>query len=243
MIRLRNVLSTLALLAVAFLLTGCGARSLVAVRDAGDQHFRYREYDDALVDYKEYIDRNPGNAHVHQMMGNTYIKLGQTGLGCEQLKVAHTLRLEDDEIFADLCAGLYADKKLDDLNRVLRERTIGRGRMQDWVLLASYADKLGDQDEAQRAWLTAAQVDGGKSAVPQLGLAKLYLKVGDKGRARKRLAMAYYCDPMNAEVNQLARDMNDIPGPTYGVPPEEQVGAAPTPAPIKAEATAKPEER
>ena len=243
MIRFRIVCSLLALSAGALLLGGCGARSLVAVRDAGDQHFRYREYDDALVDYQEYIDRNPGNAHVHQMMGNTFVKLGQNGLGCEQLKVAHTLRLEDDEIFADLCAGLYADKKLDDLSRTLRERTIGRGRMQDWALLAAYADRLGDQDEAQRAWMTAAQVDGGKSAVPQLGLAKLYMKVGDKDRARKRLAMAYYCDPTNGEINQLARDLNDIPGPTYGVVPEEQLGGAAAPAPVKAEATAKPEDR
>lgn len=242
MIRFRIVCSLLALSAGALLLGGCGARSLVAVRDAGDQHFRYREYDAALVDYQEYIDRNPGNAHVHQMMGNTHVQLGQTGLGCEQLKVAHTLRLEDDEIFADLCAGLYADKKLDDLNRTLRERTIGRGRMQDWALLAAYADRLGDQDEAQRAWMTAAQVDGGKSAVPQLGLAKLYMKVGDKDRARKRLAMAYYCDPTNAEISQLARDLNQIPGPTFGMVPEEQMGGAAMPAPVKAEATAKPEE-
>ncbi len=212
----------LLLLSAALLsLTGCGPRSLVAVRDAGDQHFQYAEYDAALSDYQEYIDRNPGNAHVHQMMGNTFVKIGKTGLGCEQLKVAHTIRLEDDDVFADLCACLYADKKLDDLNRILRERTIGRGRMQDWALLAMYAEKLGDKDESQRAWLTAAQVDGGRSVQPQLGLAKLYLTVGDRERARKRIAMAYYCDPNNAEVNQLVRQMNEIPGPTYGMVPEE----------------------
>lgn len=208
-------------LSVACLLSACAQRSLVAVRDSGDQHFRYGEYDAAMVDYDEYVDRNPGNAHVHQMMGNTLVKMGKPAHGCEQLKMAHTIRIEDDEIFADLCACLYADKKLDDLNRVLRERTIGRGRMQDWALLAEYSDKLGDQDEAQRAWLTAAHVDEGRSALPQLGLAKLYLKVGDKERARKRIAMAYYCDPTNGEVVALARQMNEIPGPTYGMMPEE----------------------
>lgn len=240
--RTRLVAASLALSAGLLSLGGCGTRSLVAVRDAGDQHYRYGEYDAALTDYQEYIDRNPGNAHVHQMMGNTQVKLGSTGLGCEQLKVAHTIRMEDDEIFSDLCACLYADRKLDDLNRILRERTIGRGRMQDWALLASYAEKLGDQDEAQRAWLTAAQVDGGRSAIPQLGLAKLYLKVGDKDRARKRIAMAYYCDPTNAEVVQVARQMNEIPGPTYGMVPEEQMGSEvmPAPAPVKSEASVKP---
>jgi hypothetical protein len=87
-------------------------------------------------------------------------------------------------------------------------------------------------------------VDGGKSAVPQLGLAKLYLKVGDKERARKRIAMAYYCDPTNSEVNQLVRQMNEIPGPTYGMVPEEQTGGTvmPAPIPVKSEASAKPEQ-
>jgi predicted Zn-dependent protease len=221
MIRFRYASISLSLLVVAFALGGCGTRSLVAVRDSGDQHYQYREYDAALQDYKEYIYRRPGNAHVHQMMGNTYVKLGEPALGCEQLKVAHALRMEDDEVFSDLCAALYADKKYDDLNRLLRERTVGKGRMTDWALLASYSDKLGDQDEAQRAWLTAAQVDGGKSVVPQLELAKLYMKVGDKGRARKRLAMAYYCDPNNGEIRALARELDEVPGPTYGIVPEE----------------------
>jgi predicted Zn-dependent protease len=205
---------------------GCAQRGLVAVRDSGDEHFKYGEYDAALKDYQEYIDRRPGNAHVHEMLGNTYLKLNETGLACEQLKLAHTLRMEDDEIFASLCEGLYADKKYDDLNRLLRERTIDRGRMQDWALLAKYSERLGDRDEAQRAWLTAAKVDGGRSVVPQLGLARLYKSVGDLGRARTRAAMAYYCDPTNGEVAALARELGEVPGPTFGVPPIESRMAA-----------------
>ncbi len=217
-----RIVCSLGLAALVCAAGGCASRSLVAVREAGDQHFFYGEYPAALEDYKEYIDRSPGNAHVHHMLGNTYVKLGETGLGAEQLKLAHTLRLEDDAIFASLCEGLYADKKFDDLNRALRERTIDRGRMQDWALLAKYAERLGDQDEAQRAWLTAARVDGGTSAIPQLGLARLYSKVGDRGRARQRIAMAYFCDPLNADVIAAAKEMGEIPGPTFGVMPEER---------------------
>jgi tetratricopeptide (TPR) repeat protein len=220
--KVSRLVCVLGLAAATLLAGGCKTRSLVAVRESGDQHYFYGEYPAALEDYKEYVDRSPGNAHVYHMMGNTLVKLGDTGLGAEQLKIAHTLKLEDDEIFVSLCEGLYADKKFDDLNRTLRERTVDRGRMQDWALLASFADRLGDQDEAQRAWLTAARVDGGKSAIPQLGLARLYMKVGDKGRARQRIAMAYYCDPMNAEVVALTRELGEIPGPTFGVIPHEQ---------------------
>lgn len=219
---LSRIACSLGVAALVLAAGGCASRSLVALRDAGDQHYFYGQYPAALEDYKEYIDRNPGNAHVHHMLGNTYVKLGETGLGAEQLKLAHTLRLEDDEIFASMCEGLYADKKYDDLNRALRERTIDRGRMQDWALLAKYAERLGDQDEAQRAWLTAARVDGGMSAIPQLGLARLYAKVGDRARARQRIAMAYFCDPLNGEVVAVAKEMGEIPGPTFGVMPEER---------------------
>jgi Tfp pilus assembly protein PilF len=213
--------AALALAALLLGVGGCQTRSLVAVRESGDQHYQFGEYDAALTDYKEYVERQPGNAHVHHMMGMTYLKLGNTGLGREQLYIASTLRMEDDDIFRGLCEGLYQDKKYDDLNRLLRQRTVDRGRMQDWALLAEYSQKLGDKDEAQRAWLTAAQVSGGRAVEPQLGLARLYLETGDKARARKRLAMAYWLDPSNQDTVALIRQMNEVPGPTFGMPPEE----------------------
>lgn len=215
-------IACLIVLAAPLLLSGCGGtRSLLAVRESGDRNFYWGQYDEALADYKEYVDRQPGNAQVHHMLGNTYLKQGETGLAREQLFLAHTLRVEDDEIFRSLAEGLYQDKRFDDLNRLLRTRTIDRGRMDDWALLAEYAQRQGDRDEAQRGWLTAAQVDGGRSVRPQLGLAKLYSEVGDKTRARQRLAMAYWIDPKNAEVNQLIRANNEIPGPTFAQPPAE----------------------
>lgn len=218
---------SIALLGSALLLSGCKTRSLTAVRESGDWWFKQGDYSAAKAEYLEYAERSPGNAHVHHMLGNSYVKLGETGMGREQLYVAHTLRVEDDQVFADLCEALYQDKKYDDLNRLLRTRTIDRGRMKDWALLATYADKLNDRDEAQRGWLTAAQVDGGQSVEPQLGLAKLYAKVGDRDRARRRLAMAYAIDPKNAEVLNLIREIGEIPGPTFAITPEELTPGGP----------------
>ncbi len=216
-----RLLLSACLMLVLLALGGCKTRSLVAVRESGDWWFKQGDYSAAKTEYLEYVERAPGNAHVHHMLGNSYVKLGETGLGREQLYVAHTLRVEDDRIFADLCEALYQDKKYDDLNRLLRSRTVDRGRMQDWALLATYADKLNDRDEAQRGWLTAAQVDGGRSVEPQLGLAKLYAKVGDRDRARQRLGMAYAIDPNNQEVVRMIRELGEIPGPTFAVPPAE----------------------
>jgi tetratricopeptide (TPR) repeat protein len=219
--------ASLVLIALVASLGGCKTRSLVAVRESGDWYYKNGQYEQAEVEYKEYIQRAPGKAEVHQMLGNTYVKTGQTGMGREQLLLAHTLRMEDDQIFADMCEALYADKKYDDLNRELRQRTIDRGRMQDWALLATYSEKLGDRDEAQRAWLTAAQVDQGHSIDPQIGLARLYLQVGDMQRARKRAAMAYWISPGNPNVIALVKQVGEIPGPTLAMVPEEWVGPIP----------------
>jgi tetratricopeptide (TPR) repeat protein len=218
--RLTRPAVLLAICAAGLSLASCGQRSLLAVRQSGDAHYRSERYDEAKADYLEYLDRAPGRAEVHHMLGRTYMAQGQTALAVEQLQVARAIRMEDDAIFASLCEALYADKQLDELNRVLRARTVDRGRMQDWSLLAQYAEKLGDRDEAQRAWLTAAQVSAGASATPHLGLARLYMSIGDTERARRQAAMAYFIEPLNAEVNELVRQMGEIPGPTFGIPPE-----------------------
>lgn len=219
----------LALAASIFTLGGCKTRALPAVQESGDYNYQRGQYEAALVDYQEFVTRSPGKGEVHAQLGMTYLKLGQTGMAREQLLLANTLRPEDDVIFAEMCETLYQDKKYDDLNRALRSRTVDHGRMQDWALLAMYAEKLGDLDEAQRAWLTAAQVDGGKSVAPQLGLAKLYMSIGDRDRAKKRLAMAYYIDPSNAEVRAAIKQMDEVAGPTFGIPPAESGATATVP--------------
>lgn len=201
--------------------SGCG-RSLLAIREAGDRHYARGEYEEAEKDYLEYLDRSPGRPEVHHMLGRTYTAMGKTAQAREQLLLANTLRLEDDEILASTAEGLFQDKKYDELNRLLRARTVDRGRMEDYLLLARYAEKQGDKDVAQQALLTAARVDQGMRLAPQLELAKLYKSVGDRSRALERTRMAYFVDPLNGEVLQLVKEFNQIPGPALGLKPAER---------------------
>lgn len=216
---------------VVGVLSGCAERSLVAVRDSGDVYLSEKNYDAAIGEYKEYVDRSPGNAYVYYRLGQAYLGAGQTGLARENALIAHSLRVEDDAIFAAAAEALYADKNHDQLNRLLRARTIDRGKMSDFLLLGKYSELQGDVDEAQRAYLTGAQVDSGGSWQPHLALAKLYKKVGDKKRYVRRLAMAYYADPNEPEVVSEVKASGEIPGPTFGIPPAESVGGAPDAAP------------
>ncbi|MCC6320141.1 MAG: hypothetical protein IT438_01750 [Phycisphaerales bacterium] len=210
-------------LLLACILTNAGCqRSLLAVRESGDAHYARGEYAQAEADYLEYIDRSPARPEVHQMLGNTYLATGKTGLAREHLLLANTLRLEDDKIFGDTCEALFADKKFDELNRLLKARCVDRGRMQDYMLLAKFAARQGDKDETQRALLTAAKVDGGMRFEPQFELAKLYASIGDKQQAIERGRMAYFCDPQNGEVQALLTELGQIPGPALGVVPTER---------------------
>ena len=214
--------------------SGCAERSLVAVRDTGDVYLSEKNYDAAIAQYKEYIERSPGNAYVYYRLGQAYLGAGQTGLARENALIAHSLRVEDDAIFAGAADALYADKNYEQLNRLLRARTIDRGKPSDFLLLGKYSELQGDVDEAQRAYLTGAQVDNGNSWQPHLALAKLYRKVGDKRRYDRRLAMAYFAGPNEPEVLEEVRRSGAIPGPTYGIPPAEASGGEPDAAPLPA---------
>jgi len=225
-----RLLLALSLVLMALNLGGCNMqRSLLAVRQSGDAHFARAEYTEAQYDYEEYLTRSPARPEVHYMLGRTYLAQGRTGPAREQLLLAYRLRPEDDDIFPNICEGLYADKQYDELNRLLRSRTIDRGRMQDWLLLAEYSQRQGDMDEAQRALLTAARVDNGQSVEPQLGLAKIYMAAGDNTRAIERLRMAYFVQPQNGEIATLATQMGEIVGPSFGIPPTE-MPYSPTPS-------------
>jgi tetratricopeptide (TPR) repeat protein len=214
----------------ATLLSACGTRSLVAVRESGRKAFERGDYQAAISEYKEYVDRSPGNALVYHDLGKSYLAAGETGMARENLLLAHSLRVEDDAIFKTTCEGLFQDKKLEELNRLLRARTVDRGRMQDFLLLGEFSERQGDVDEAQRAYLTAAQVDGGVRFEPHLALAQLYKRVGDRQRYLQRLSMAYWAGPNERAVVNEVKSASVIPGPTFGVTPPE-AGGRPVPAP------------
>ncbi|MBX3402044.1 MAG: tetratricopeptide repeat protein [Phycisphaeraceae bacterium] len=212
----------LALLLAAGTQFGC-QKSLLAVRQSGDANFARGQYTEAEADYREYLDRSPARPEVHYMLGRTLLAQGRTAEAREQLLLAYRLTPENDEVFVQTCEGLFADKQYEELNRLLRSRTIDRGRMSDWTLLADFSMRQGDKDEAARSLLAAARVDGGTSVEPQLGLAKVYMAAGDTTRAIERLRMAYYVAPQNGEVAALASQLGQIVGPSFGVPPTERM--------------------
>lgn len=206
------VLSGFTLLA----LLGCQSPSNVSLRERGDWELQQKHYPEAIDAYKQSLDIMPGHAETYSQLAKAYLATGETGLARENALLAHSLKVEDQEIFAGACEALYADKKFEQLNRLLRARTVDRGKTQDFLLLGEYSERKGDVDEAQRAYLTAAQIDANTTYQPHLALAKLYKKVGDTRRYQERLSMAYAIAPNEPDVLEAMKGSGLIPGPTLG---------------------------
>ena len=86
-------------------------------------------------------------------------------------------------------------------------------------MLGRYAQKIGKADEAERAFLGAAEIDRGQSAAPQKALAGFYRSIGDNDAEVRRLRMMLWFDSQDAEVNARLRELGQIPGPTFALPP------------------------
>ncbi len=206
--------------ALAIALTGCAQpRTLLAVRTSGDNALARQDADRALEDAQEYVDRAPERIDGRVLLGRALLMNGRTDEACEQLWIARSLNTADDQNLDYLCQALYADGQQDDLYRVVRERIVDRGSVEDYFRLAHWAQRFGDMDEAQRALLTAARLDAGTTVAPQLRLARFHLDTGNPADAIQRYRMAYWIDPDDELVLTGIRDMGEIPGPT--MPPAE----------------------
>ncbi len=203
-------------------LTGCGGpRSLMAVRESGENALVRSDYNRALSDFVEYVQRNPGDTKGRYLLGKAYLGLDRYKDAREQLEIAYTGNLENDDVFDALCEALYGDRKNEELFRLLRQRTTDRGSVKDFIRLADFSQRTGDADGAQQALLYAAKLDAGQTVAPQLALADFYASVGNDADALIRLRMAYYINSSNTIVNERLVQRGQTLGPALALPPPE----------------------
>lgn len=220
----RPSLLLVSLLAAPLMLTACTKqRSLLAVRESGERALEEGRYNDAVADFEEYVERLPGDAMGRYNLGRSYLLANPPRpiQARENLYLAYAQRLNDDDVFEALAQALLACGQNEELFRMLRQRALDRQRVEDYMRLGRYALELGDPDQARQAYLTAARIDEGRTAAVQLALADLYAAVGDEERTLRRLRMAYYLDPENREIADRIRSHGEVPGPTFGLKPEE----------------------
>ncbi len=201
---------------------GCARkRPLSAVEENGDKAFARGNYDVAVADYLEYVERRPGSGEVQYKLARTLLEVKQPAKAVEHAWVAYDAEPQNDQYVETLARSLYDASRIEELNRLLRDQVEDRGRVQDYLRLGKYAALTGDADGAELAFLTAAKLDAGRTMSPQMALARFYMSIGDKLSAYERLRMALYFDPQNAQVYQEIRRLGEVPGPTLVLLPKE----------------------
>lgn len=214
--------SVMALAGAGLVLAGCSSqRSLENVEKSGDTAFRAGDFARARADYTEYVDRRPGKARVQHSLGMTYLAEGDPRAAVQCLSIAHDLEPDNGQYTDDLAEALYKTGDRGRLYEYLRRLAEQPGTVEDFIRFGKYAARLGDADEAKNALLTAARIDGGRTVGPQVALADFYRSIGDRENALRRLRMALYIEPENAEVAARIRELGEIPGPSYSLVPDE----------------------
>jgi cytochrome c-type biogenesis protein CcmH/NrfG len=191
------------------------------VREVGDIKFGAGNYSGALSDYVEYERRKPDDVDVRLRLAETYLRSGDAKAAREQMHIVRDVKPAKEDSIEGLADALAAAGEQEELMLFLQKMTRERGGVSDYMRLGTYAQQVGNVDEAQEAYLQAARLDGGKSSRIQLALADFYESLGDKSNTLKRLRMAMYLDPKNEEIPARVRALGEIPGPSLAMPPEE----------------------
>lgn len=210
------------LIGLALVSGGCAQeRPLTRVREVGDIKFGAGNYSGALSDYVEYERRKPDDVDVRLRLAETYLRSGDAKAAREQMHIVRDVKPAKEDSIEGLADALAAAGEQEELMLFLQKMTRERGGVSDYMRLGTYAQQVGNVDEAQEAYLQAARLDGGKSSRIQLALADFYESLGDKSNTLKRLRMAMYLDPKNEEIPARVRALGEIPGPSLAMPPEE----------------------
>lgn len=219
---------SLALLAIAAAtlapgLVGCSSsqRNIWTVRQSAEHAYEYGRYEQSEADWAEYVQRRPQDVEGRYGYGLALLANGKPALAREQLVIANDMRPEHEPTIEALASAIRATGSTDDLFRFLRRMIEERGVAADYDRLGRYLASVGNPDEAETAFLTAAQLDGGKTLAPQLALANFYQSIGDAQNEKLRLRMALALDPQNQGVQARLRELGEVPGPSLALTPAE----------------------
>lgn len=201
-------------------LGGCvkGKSSEQLIAD-GDHAYRYGRYEEAAGDFKQVLDRYPGDVAANLGYARTQIALGDLGAARSALETAAASKPEDFQISLLLAEVLFKQRDTTRLYQLLRDRAVEQGNAEAWIVMARYALELDDPDTAKIAVGSALEISDDTSPEPYLLAAELAERVGDQKEALRRLRQAYGIAPNDPRLVAMLREYGEVPGPTIALPP------------------------
>jgi tetratricopeptide (TPR) repeat protein len=220
--RSRRVVPNAVLFALAAIavLGGCvkGKSSEQLLAD-GEHAYRYGRYEEAAGDFRQVLDRYPGDVQANVGFARTQIALGNLDAARSALETAAASKPEDFEISLLLAEVLFKQRDTTRLYQLLRDRAVEQGRVDAWIVMARYALELDDPDTAQTAVVAALEISDNTSPEPYLLAAELAERVGDQKEALRRIRQAYGLAPNDPRIDAMLREYGEVPGPTIALPP------------------------
>lgn len=214
-------------LSIAMLLAAVGGctnqRPLHIVKENAEFASQHARYDVAKLDYEEYIRRKPDDVEVRYQYARALIDGGEPKPAIQELNTCLDVYPLNDTYLDALSEAMYKAGERESLTALLARNASERGRVSDFLRQGIYAAKIGNVDEAQQALKTAAKLDAGKTVSPQRALADFYGSLGDRNKQVRHLRMAYFIEPANPDTLKEVRRVGEIPGPSFGLAPDDVV--------------------
>jgi len=215
-------LATTLALALVLPLAACstGQRPIDRVIVSGDEAYQRSNYSRAANEYKEWVDRYPANADARFKLGRTLLAIGEPEAAADNLQVAYDLRPDREEYLDTLAQALVEARRNDDLFRVLEERVVNRGDVEDHLRLARFSLRAGDVDRADQALRTAGRLAAPDDLRVHLARAAFAREIGDDDDEIASLRRVLAIEPGHQFAANRLRELGIIPGPTLAVEPD-----------------------
>lgn len=211
--------------AMAAGLMGCQNRGVLKAEADGIHRLSVDEYAQAEQDFAYALDKSPSRVPSRIGMGEALLRQGKASQARPHLEMAYSIEPNNERVLELLAEAMLADGKPDEMTRLLKGRAEERQTVAEWVRYGKWAARANDADGAENAYITAARIDKGQSAEPQVGLGDLYAKIGDKDRALRRYRMALYLRPQDVTIRSKIGALGANPSETFAIVPTEALAS------------------
>lgn len=169
----------------------------------GDQYYSQQRYREAVIEYRNALRIDNGNAHAIQRLGLSYYQLGELGPSFPFLLKTKELLPDDTESRLRLGTMYLAGRKnteaREEATFILERTPNNLDALLLWAGAAETPQEVGEAVER----LERAQADFGDRAKPYLALGALYLRKQDLPKAEQTFRRAVTVEPKSIEAHTL----------------------------------------